>query len=442
METSSKKNVLLVEDEAVIALCESRVLERNGYAVRLARDGEAAIAAAADPAVDVVLMDIDLGPGIDGTEAARAILEARDVPIVFLSSHTEPEVVEKTEGITSYGYIVKNSGDTVLLASLKMAFRLFESRRREREKEEALIEHGNRLRSILSAAPIGIGVVVRRVIQSVNTRLCAMTGYGPEELVGRCAELLYESREEFERVGAVKYRQIAESGTGSAETRWRRKDGSVIDVLLSSSPINKADLDCGVTFTALDIGEQKRAEREHARHVALESVVIAMAARFLEYEGAVPDAELRRALRELGEFSSVDRSYVFLFDESLATMSSVLEWCAPGVEPQHDRLQGCQVAEAPWWLDELLSKGEIVIPRVEAMPPEARAEKAVLEAQSIRSLLTVAFKIEGRLAGYLGFDAVAGRRDWSEEELALIKMAAAVFGAALSKSALQTQLVG
>ena len=44
---------------------------------------------------------------------------------MFLSSHTEPDVVEKTENITSYGYVVKNSGITVLDASIKMAFKLF-----------------------------------------------------------------------------------------------------------------------------------------------------------------------------------------------------------------------------------------------------------------------------------------------------------------------------
>jgi DNA-binding NarL/FixJ family response regulator len=73
---------------------------------------------------------------MDGTEAAQEILQKRKLPLVFLSSHTEREVVEKTEGITSYGYIVKNSGETVLIASIKMAFRLFESEQVVAESEE------------------------------------------------------------------------------------------------------------------------------------------------------------------------------------------------------------------------------------------------------------------------------------------------------------------
>jgi len=124
------QTILLVEDEALIAMAEKMMLEKNGYRVVTASTGEKAIAVAAENReINLILMDIDLGPGVDGTMAAERILANRQLPIVFLSSHTEPAVVEKTEGITSYGYIVKNSGDTVLLASIRMAFRLYAAHR-------------------------------------------------------------------------------------------------------------------------------------------------------------------------------------------------------------------------------------------------------------------------------------------------------------------------
>ncbi|WP_455381163.1 PAS domain-containing protein [Salinispira pacifica] len=136
---TEKKTLLLVEDEAILALAESAMLRRRGYDVRVARNGEESVAKVQeDPEVELVLMDIDLGPGIDGTEAASRILAIRDLPVVFLSSHSEPEIVARTETITSYGYILKSAGDTVLDASIKMAFRLHDMQRRLREKEEAL----------------------------------------------------------------------------------------------------------------------------------------------------------------------------------------------------------------------------------------------------------------------------------------------------------------
>ena len=122
------KKILLVEDEAPIAMNEAQMLKKHGYEVVTAYKGEKAVKMIEeDPEISLILMDIDLGKGIDGTEAAEEILKKKDIPIVFLSSHIEPEVVEKTEGITSYGYIVKNSGDTVLLTSIRMTFRLWES---------------------------------------------------------------------------------------------------------------------------------------------------------------------------------------------------------------------------------------------------------------------------------------------------------------------------
>jgi two-component system cell cycle sensor histidine kinase/response regulator CckA len=118
------------------------------------------------------------------------------------------------------------------------------------------------LTSILRAAPVGIGVVLDRVLREVNEHICEMTGYSPAELLGQSARVLYPTEAEFALVGVDKYRQIAERGMGSVETHWRCKDGAVIDVLLSSVPLDPADLSAGVTFTALDITERKRAEEE------------------------------------------------------------------------------------------------------------------------------------------------------------------------------------
>ncbi|MFZ4616907.1 MAG: response regulator, partial [Rectinemataceae bacterium] len=123
------KSLLLVEDEFLVATNEKTQLEKYGYVVLTASSGEEAIALTkCNPSIDLILMDINLGAGIDGTQAAEMILKDHDIPILFLSCHIEPEVVEKTEKISSYGYVVKNSSITVLDASIKMAFKLFESR--------------------------------------------------------------------------------------------------------------------------------------------------------------------------------------------------------------------------------------------------------------------------------------------------------------------------
>jgi PAS domain S-box-containing protein len=122
----SLPTLLIVEDEAVTGMAEARSLEQEGYRVIHVLNGEDALELfhKKEHRIDLILMDIDLGRGMDGTITAQEILKTNDIPVLFLSAHTENEIVEKTEKITSYGYVVKNSGITVLTASIKMAFKL------------------------------------------------------------------------------------------------------------------------------------------------------------------------------------------------------------------------------------------------------------------------------------------------------------------------------
>lgn len=122
---------------------------------------------------------------------------------------------------------------------------------------QTLADQEAQLRSILRVAPIGIGLLVNRVFKHINEQFCTMTGFERDELIDRNARLLYLSEEEYERVGHDKYGQIKKRGTGTVETQWRRKDGKVLDILLSSTPLSRADWSQGVTFTALDITERK-----------------------------------------------------------------------------------------------------------------------------------------------------------------------------------------
>ena len=131
---------------------EAMILRSEGYEVVQAFSGEEAVAIAGrrNASIDMILMDIDLGSGIDGTEAARQILEFCDIPIVFLSSHTEKAIVDKTEKITSYGYIVKNFPPIILNTSIKMAHKLYLEKKRVKESNDALAEMNENLKAVNS----------------------------------------------------------------------------------------------------------------------------------------------------------------------------------------------------------------------------------------------------------------------------------------------------
>lgn len=143
MNGEGQKIILLVDDELIICMVEAEKIRGFGYKVIVAHSASRAIKIMKKAkGIDLVLMDIDLGEGIDGTEVASIILKDLNIPVVFLSSHTEWEVVEKTEKITSYGYVIKNSSIAVLNAAIKMAFKLFEANqaiKAAKEKLEATI---------------------------------------------------------------------------------------------------------------------------------------------------------------------------------------------------------------------------------------------------------------------------------------------------------------
>ena len=72
--------------------------------------GEEAVARVRDHACpDLILMDIELGDGMDGAQTTRTIQQFSDVPVVFLTAHTERGIMEKIRLLTAYGSVVKGS---------------------------------------------------------------------------------------------------------------------------------------------------------------------------------------------------------------------------------------------------------------------------------------------------------------------------------------------
>lgn len=183
MEDAQTKTLLLVEDDSVTATRETRQLEDMGYRVVHVRTGEAAVDMFRhnNQHVDLVLMDIDLGDGMDGTEAASIVLRENTVPLLFLSSHTEKEIVDKTENISSYGYVVKESTITVLDASIKMAFKLFEAHRRISISEE-------RFRLMAENVNDGLMILEKGEIVYASPAYLTILGYSEDEEIGRNEE--------------------------------------------------------------------------------------------------------------------------------------------------------------------------------------------------------------------------------------------------------------
>jgi PAS domain S-box-containing protein len=271
MNSESQKTILLVEDETITAMTEKMILEKFGYKVIIANSGEdAVVTVAKTPAIDLVLMDINLGEGIDGPEAAAVILRQRDIPVVFLSSHTEPEVVAKTEKITSYGYVVKNSSSTVLDASIKMAFKLFESKIKEKEKEsrmeaalEALRESEAKYRLLIeNSHDIIYTLNAEGIFTFVSPAWTALLGHPLTQIVGKSFQQFVHPDD---LPGCMVWlHKVIETGRrqeGIDAYRVRHADGSWRWHTSSAVPLwDKAGKVIGFEGTAHDITARKKIE--------------------------------------------------------------------------------------------------------------------------------------------------------------------------------------
>jgi two-component system, response regulator PdtaR len=138
--------VLICEDESIIRLDLRAQLERAGYEVHEARDGEEAVALAASTEPDLAIMDVKM-PGIDGIEAARQMRERRPLPIVMLTAYGHETLVRRAADAGAFAYLTKPFREQDLLPALETA--------RARHAElESLREEAGSLAEALAARKV------------------------------------------------------------------------------------------------------------------------------------------------------------------------------------------------------------------------------------------------------------------------------------------------
>ena len=131
--------------------------------------------------------------------------------------------------------------------------------------DEARRESESNLQSVFEAVPVGICFMRDRVYQRANQNWCDSFGYPEETLIGKTPEFLYESREEYERVGKELYGYLLKDGIASVHTRLKRSDGEFREVVLISKPLNSQDLEAGTVVVVHDVTDRKRAKEEKGR---------------------------------------------------------------------------------------------------------------------------------------------------------------------------------
>ncbi|NLA74276.1 MAG: response regulator [Deltaproteobacteria bacterium] len=137
--------------------------------------------------------------------------------------------------------------------------------------QQVLLESEQKMRAILMASPIGIGLVIDRRLEWGNETLFAMSGYKEDSLLGQNVSVLFINHDEYERAD----KRFFADNTGNTvniETQWVKKTGAVLDCILGACALDSNDLSKGMILTVIDISESKELQSKLVRAQKMEVI--------------------------------------------------------------------------------------------------------------------------------------------------------------------------
>ncbi len=162
---SKTTNILIAEDEKIIALDISNTLRRLGYGISgIASSGKEVLNLLEGRRPDMVMMDIMLEGEMTGIEAASVISEKYSIPVVFLTALTDAATLEKAKTANSYGYILKPYDDKSLHSAVEMALYKYKVEKELQIKTEQLEEEKKRTDSLLK------NILPEEIVQEIKTK--------------------------------------------------------------------------------------------------------------------------------------------------------------------------------------------------------------------------------------------------------------------------------
>ena len=411
MADYKNKTILLVEDEMITSLARTAMLKRNGYAVIAASSGEEGVRyISGNPDIDLVLMDINLGEGIDGTEAAKQILDIRDVPVIFLTSHSEKDIVDNVRSITRYGYILKNSGDFVILSSIEMAFEL----------QGANIKHDERDRKYQN-----IIEKIKHVIYEINAKgeviyaspaIQKILGYSPAHFIGKN---FFEFIHPEDRERIIRIFDNLKSGINVELTDYRipAASGEVIWVRNNVNADYSEGRFAGATGTLTDITGRKKAEdlmnRALARYELQQKILSEVSVSPDLIAGRV--ADLAALITERAAISSgIERVSVWLFNDSWDLRCLDLYDLTSGRHSSGESIPG-SLHDIKF--KKLISLRYITTEDIFNNEGIKSYIEEYLKKLNINQILIAAVRISGRNAGLLCFSYSDENHKWFTDEI-------------------------
>lgn len=429
--------VLLVDDDPALLEVEAAVLRAAGMTVLTLSQARDALDRMDTFCPDVVVMDVYM-PEVTGPELA-AIIRERDAcpgpPILFLSAEADIDKQLKALSLGGDDFLVKPVQPEHLVSAVTArACRARRSAAMQQRLQTTLYEREREQLALDCHALVSVTDGTGTITQ-VNSRFCQVSGYRREELLGQNHRII-KSGEHTPAFYQALWRTIAKGEVWQGEICNRRKDGTLYWVSSTITPfLDGSGRPYQYVSIRTDITDVKAREARQRSQNAMRAVIGTVAARLLSASADTIDAVIEEVLGLAGEHLGTDRAYLFLLSDNDTRVDNTHEWCAPGVAAQKETLQDIALESLPWWRARIHRDQPIIIADAAALPPEASAEKAMLESLGVRALCGFPIRREGKTLGYLGFDQVTGLGQWDAAALDLLGLMASQLGSALLRAA-------
>ena len=124
--STEKIKILIVEDEAIVALELAQGLEKDGYeVVGIADNGEEAHQLFRSQPVDIVLMDVHIMGSKDGIETAAELMKQRELPLIYLTAFTDAGTIERAKHTRPSAFLAKPYHLTNVRIAIELAISNF-----------------------------------------------------------------------------------------------------------------------------------------------------------------------------------------------------------------------------------------------------------------------------------------------------------------------------
>jgi PAS domain S-box-containing protein len=187
--------------------------------------------------------------------------------------------------------------------------------------------------------------------------------------------------------------------------------------------------------------ERKRIESTLEERIRFEDLIATISTKFINLPIAEIDENINEALQTMGQFVGIERTYVFQFTPDRTTMNCTHEWYAEGYQAIMNHFQGIPLESIPWGMNQLQRLEPVHIPRINDLPPEAQAERQLIQSiNAVQSLLMVPLVCQGEVVGLLGLDSIKEEKVWNQDIVALLRMIGEIFANAFERRAAEEEI--